>query len=100
MLENDAYKGWLVENKMDTPLVFTSKRYSTLKDESEWMIHKGRIPAIISEELFDQAQEIKRSKVNYQNRKGVNLAVGKYAGIVICELCGAHSPKIESKKWT
>lgn len=86
MVSNPAFKGWLIRNKMDSPLVFSSKKSATLKDESEWEIHRGVIPAIVTEEVFDLAQSTRESKVN-QERKGVKVFKGKYAGKIRCNKC-------------
>lgn len=75
MLSNPAYKGWLIRNKMDSPLVLTSKKFATEKDEKEWVIHKGRIPAIVSEEVFDKAQVIRGSKINHINLNFESIAL-------------------------
>ncbi|MCM3272124.1 recombinase family protein [Paenibacillus elgii] len=88
MLENPAYKGTLVRNKMDSPLVFTSKTYATLKPEEEWIVKENRIPAIVSSELWEQAQEIKRSKTCYVRRVGKNSARSEFAGLIKCGKCG------------
>lgn len=87
ILTNPAYKGWLIRNKMDAPAVFSSKKFATLKDKSEWEIHKGAIPIIVSEEIFDLAQSIRASKVG-SDRKGKKLSKGKYAGKIKCAKCG------------
>lgn len=98
ILENPAYKGWLVRNKMDSPLAFTFKTYATLKPEEEWEIRKGRIPAIISEELWDNVQEIKKSKLHHKQRRGINNAKSKYADLIKCGKCGnSYTRNIEPK---
>jgi site-specific DNA recombinase len=98
MLSNNAYKGWLIRNKMDSPLVFTNKKSATLKKETEWVVHKKRIPAIVTEEVFDKAQEIRKSKVNYQNRAGFKNQNGEFAGLIFCYKCGSSFTRNGEKK--
>lgn len=89
MLSNPAYKGWLVRNKFDSPKIFTSQTTAKLKPESEWQVHEGRIPAIVDEQLFDLAQDIRKSKKNHENRKGKKVFQSEYAGSIICKVCGS-----------
>lgn len=88
MLGNHAYKGWLVRNKLEAPAVFSGKTTASMKPESEWLIHKDRIPSIINDDDFDRVQEIRKGKVNHMTKKGVKNAVSKYAGKIICSKCG------------
>lgn len=88
ILTNPAYKGWLVRNKIEAPHVFSGRNTGILKPESEWIIHKGRIPAIVSEEVFDYAQRLRESKVNYQLSIGVKKPMSEFAGMIVCSKCG------------
>ncbi|ULO09687.1 recombinase family protein [Paenibacillus sp. 19GGS1-52] len=87
MLNNPAYKGVLVRNKMESPLVFSNKKSATLKDEKEWEIFENRIPAIVDADTFANAQKARGGRIN-QDRKGIKTQHGKYSGKIKCEKCG------------
>ncbi|MFC4103582.1 recombinase family protein [Paenibacillus xanthanilyticus] len=89
MLSNHAYMGTLVRNKFDAPRIFSGKKSATLRDPSEWILHPGRIPAIVSPEVFERAQEARAAKVNYTSRVGLKPTRSKYAGTIICGKCGS-----------
>lgn len=89
ILTNPAYKGWLVRNKIEGPHVFSGRNTGRLKPENEWIIHKGRIPAIVSEEAFDSVQRLRESKINYQLSIGIKKPMSEFAGIIVCSKCGS-----------
>jgi FtsZ-binding cell division protein ZapB len=89
ILSNEKYYGALVRGKYSTGTVLVDKHSPRLKDKSEWHIHEGKVPAIITEELFNQCQEIKASKVNVINQKGIYKATSEYAGLIVCGKCGS-----------
>lgn len=84
ILQNPKYKGWYCGNK--TQSLDYRKKKTAFLDESEWVTYPDpNIPAIVSEELWNQANEIfkKRSArtkacgVGYQSRY-------PYSGKIIC----------------
>lgn len=84
ILQNPKYKGWYCGNK--TQSLDYRKKKTAFLDESEWVTYPDpNIPAIVSEELWNQANEIfkKRSVrtkaygVGYQSRY-------PYSGKIIC----------------
>lgn len=87
ILKNPAYKGLLVRNKMESPLVFSSKKTATQKPEEVWKIHQDIIPAIVDADTWQKAQEVRKTRLN-QDRKGVKPQFGRYSGKIICEQCG------------
>ncbi|QWU14187.1 Site-specific DNA recombinase [Paenibacillus sophorae] len=93
ILENVAYTGDLVRNKMDSPKVFTSKSYATYKPKSEWLITKDRIPQIIEPELLAKSIEIRRSKLHYKQRVGIYNGLSEYSGLIVCGSCGCNYTK-------
>lgn len=98
MLGNPAYAGILVRNKMDSPLVFTSKRSATVKDEKEWKVHEGRIPAIVDKETFTRAQELRKKKLHHSALVGIKPTVSVYSKLVFCDNCGSNYTKNREKR--
>ena len=92
MISNPKYKGYYVGNKVKVIDMF-SKKQKFLPPE-EWVIFKDEtgeiIPAIVSEDLWDQANEILRQRSeDVKSRQGIcnhpNLLTGK----MFCTHCGA-----------
>ncbi|MFI2856967.1 recombinase family protein [Paenibacillus sp. JSM ZJ436] len=98
MLTNPAFFGTLVRNKMDSPLVFTSKRSATEKEESKWKIHEGVIPAIIDKETFDLAQSIRKQKLHHRQRVGIKPSTSIYSKLLFCEQCGNNYTKNRERR--
>ncbi len=100
MIANPKYKGYYVGNKVRVIDMF-SKKQKFLPPE-EWVIFKDEtgqiVPAIVSEELWDRANEIlKRRSDDVKSRQGIcnhqNLLTGK----LFCTHCGAAYYRRESK---
>ncbi len=84
ILTNPKYKGWYCGNKTQS-LDYRTKKKAFL-DESEWVMYPDpNIPAIVSEELWDQAnaifkqrsREVRAKSTSYHNRY-------PYSGKIIC----------------
>ena len=91
MISNPKYKGYYVGNKVKVVDMF-SKKQKFLPPE-EWVMFKDEtgeiVPAIVSEELWDTANEIlKRRSEDVKSRQGIcnhpNLLTGK----MFCTHCG------------
>ncbi|MEK4006107.1 recombinase family protein [Paenibacillus sp. FSL H3-0333] len=87
ILKNPAYKGLLVRNKMESPLVFSSKKTATQKPEEEWKVHQDVIPAVVDADMWQKAQDARKTRLN-QDRKGVKTHFGRYSGKIVCVQCG------------
>ena len=92
MISNPKYKGYYVGNKVKVIDMF-SKKQKFLPPE-EWVMFKDEtgeiVPAIVSEELWDQANEVLRQRSeDVKSRQGIcnhpNLLTGK----MFCTHCGA-----------
>lgn len=81
ILQNPTYMGYTRWNR-------TENATNRIKDKSEWIIRPGQHPAIISEELFNAAQE--RYNSEYTPRKARPAEVKKHwlSGILKCSNCG------------
>ncbi len=81
--------------KYDTGIVF-AKHTAQIRDKSEQIIFETeKIPAIISREKFDRANEIRCNKIQHilqsdsLTGKGINHGATDYAQKVICGCCGS-----------
>jgi site-specific DNA recombinase len=90
MLRNPVYKGDLVLNKWDCTGLGPLKRVPrekrrpltmTPKSQEEWVT--VRVPAIISEELWQRAQTQNQNRTRLMQR-----GVGLLSGLCVCGLCG------------
>ena len=100
IISNPKYKGYYVGNKVRVIDMFTKKQ-QFLKPE-DWVMFKDEtgeiVPAIVSEELWDKANEVlaRRSK-DVKQRQGKcnhgNLLTGK----LFCEDCGKTYYRRDSK---
>jgi site-specific DNA recombinase len=87
ILSNEKYCGDLVRNKYDTGVVFHKNKYPKIRPKDEWIIHKNKIPAIVSRETFEKAQKIRESRA--RNQKGIYHGKSEFAGLIKCGKCGA-----------
>ena len=92
MISNPKYKGYYVGNKVKVLDMFTKKQ--RFLPPEEWVMFKDEtgeiVPAIVSEELWDKANEVlRRRSEDVKSRQGIcnhpNLLTGK----MICTHCGA-----------
>lgn len=81
IIQNPMYKGYLRWN-------MTHNETNTIKDEGEWIVKRGEHDPIISEEIFNKAQE--RFKREYTPRKSRPVTEYKHwlSGVVKCAYCG------------
>jgi len=90
MIKNEKYKGVLICGK--THKNFYTKKIEKVSPEN-WVIHKDRIPKIVSEEIWDKANEIlhkKRKTVAVEdNVKIAGYFKGFYplSGKIFCSIC-------------
>lgn len=82
IIQNPIYKGYLRWNRSDS----SSKN---IKDESEWIIRKGNFEPIISEEVWEMANN--RFQREYRPRSGKPVSKKRHwlSGLVKCSSCGA-----------
>lgn len=90
MIRNPLYKGVLVMNRLHYD--FDTKQ--TIKTpESEWIYGEGAVPAIVSEELWEQANSAMTGRAELFSRNGIyrkGSNPGKFdlSGKIICGFCG------------
>lgn len=89
VLSNEKYTGVYIYNKSAKKDAFGKGNSHAYKDESEIIRIEGDMPQIISKEIFEQAQEVLKSR---KRTPGTNKAKENYllAGVIRCGHCGKH----------
>ena len=100
IISNPKYKGYYVGNKVRIVDMFTKKQ--KFLPPEEWVMFKGEtgeiVPAIVSEELWDKANEIlTRRSEDVKNRQGICNHANLLTGKLYCAHCGAAYYRRESK---
>lgn len=93
IIQNPIYKGYLRWN-------YANGTTHVVNDESEWIIVKSPlVPVIVSEELWDRANERLKNEYRPKNGKPVSKHRHWLSGLVKCSSCGASlSTSIHRKK--
>ena len=91
MLRNPVYKGTVVQNRQHFD--FESKQVVKNR-QSEWIVHKDAVPAIVEPDLFEKANQGLDSRKRGNNRKiicGKDTNPGNYSlsGKISCGICGS-----------
>ena len=99
MISNPKYKGYYVGNKVKVVDMFTKKQ--KFLPPEEWVMFKDEtgeiVPAIVSEELWDKANEIlKRRSDDVKNRQGICNHANLLTGKLYCTCCGTAYYRRES----
>ena len=100
IIANPKYKGYYAGNKVKVVDMFTKKQ--KFLPPEEWVMFKDEsgeiVPAIVSEELWDQANEIlKRRSEDVKNRQGICNHANLLTGKLWCTHCGQPYYRRESK---
>lgn len=97
-LQNETYIGKIVWNKKHKikKKMPADKHRQVLNPREEWIVSEGVHPAIIDEDLFYRAQEIRKSHSNPPSDKGI--LKNPFAGLIKCKTCGLSMSRQLSKK--
>ena len=100
MIANPKYKGYYVGNKVKVVDMFTKKQKFLPPDE--WVMFKDEtgeiVPAIVSEELWEQANAIlRRRSDDVKNRQGICNHANLLTGKLFCTCCGIAYYRRESR---
>ena len=100
MIANPKYKGYYVGNKVRVIDMFTKKQ--KFLPPEEWVMFKDEtgeiVPAIVSEELWDRANEIlKRRSDDVKSRQGICNHANLLTGKLHCTCCGTAYYRRDSK---
>lgn len=87
ILQNEFYAGTLICHK-----TYTSRINHVRKDipEEEQFRHENAVPAIVSREIWNQAQFLLNSKQKRNVRASTSKPFHRYAGLIKCGDCGSN----------
>lgn len=88
MLKNEKYYGMNDGMKYYTGDLFGDRKLKRVSKDKQYRFETDKIPAIITQEIFDKATEIRESNTSHKQNKGRYLGKTDYAGVVICGKCG------------
>ena len=98
VLENRAYLGERIYNKNSMSKIIASQKGVDLrldkvfphwrKNPNEWIVTKNAHPAIISEELWEKVQLLRRKRASYHPRWDSHKTEYLLSGMLICSECG------------
>lgn len=92
IIRNEKYKGVLVSNRRNKDFN-TKKVINVSKDQ--WIVHEGIVPAIVSEEIWNKANEILSTKKKKNPTADKKTISGYFSGNhlysskIICGECGS-----------
>lgn len=87
MIANRKYCGDMVYFKYDSGEVLNKYSSHKVRPEEEWVIHEDVFPVIIPKEMFEKAQELRRTRTSHM--KGKKQAITEYSKLIVCGNCGA-----------
>jgi len=101
VISNPKYKGYYVGNKVKVVDMFTKKQ--KFLPPEEWVMFKDEtgeiVPAIVSEELWDRANEVLRKRSDdVINRQGICNHANLLTGKLFCTCCGVLYYRRESQR--
>lgn len=92
IIRNPLFKGTVVMNKRH--INFETKKV-IYTDEKEWIVHKNIVPAIVTEQIWQQANEIMDKRCNIKKtenfstiKKGKNKGNYELSSKIYCGECG------------
>lgn len=90
VIRNEVYCGVMVYGKRkNVKNPKTGKVSTQLRDESEWYRAEGLHEPIISKELFEKAQAIRKKNTYYQPKVYNPTHAAIFSGILVCPECGS-----------
>ena len=95
---NEFYLGHLIQGKKQT-IDITIKKLENI-DKNKWYIHKNNHEAIVSDIVFQKAQEEYKKRSEYKRQKNPMRHSTKYlfSNLIKCKICGYSGvPKKETR---
>ena len=85
IVQDESYIGTLICHKSDTNKINKTFRFT---EPEEQFRHEDFFPAIVSRDLWEQAQELKAERKAKNVRAGADKKVHRYSGLLQCQDCG------------
>ena len=85
ILREEAYTGTLICHKSERNKINKTFRFT---EASEQFRHENYLPAIITKEMWQQAQELLELRKKDNIRAGSGNAIHRYSGLIVCGDCG------------
>lgn len=90
IVKNPIYTGVTVRNRYNTNKLFGNNNHK-LKPEEEWiLVDNDKIEPIISKDVFEKCQKIRKKMTNKASKVGVYKGISEYAQKIICDKCGEY----------
>jgi|GEM_PF-953723 len=91
MLANEKYCGIVARMKYDTGEIFKERKRKIrpIEERVEYQFENAdKMPAIISKELFDNVQDIRKNRIQHMTQVGTHKGSSKYGYRIFCATCG------------
>lgn len=85
ILINEIYTGILVNHKSETSSINKTFRFTQPEERYR---HENYVPAIITRELWEQAQLLLSEENERAVRTGHNQRIHRYSRLILCRQCG------------
>ena len=95
ILGNQAYIGILVCRKTSTSKIRKTRRNT---DKSEQYVHDNFYPPIIEKNIWEQVQQLRKSRAEHRTTAPSNKPMHRYSGLLKCRECDA-SFSAKKRKW-
>lgn len=90
IVRNPIYMGVIARNRYECNSLFGNNSVK-LKDESEWILTESdKVPAIISKEVFEKAQNMIKKHTMPNVKRGVNIGTSEFAKKILCGKCKSY----------
>lgn len=87
ILKNPVYTGKIAWRKTTSNRISKKKNRRT-QVRQDWILAEGKHPALISESIYEKAQNIMENNSKTHTKQSVSLH-NTLAGIIVCGVCGA-----------
>lgn len=100
IIKNPLFKGVVVMNKRHFDF---EKKQEIMNPESEWIYHRGLVPVIVEENLWERANKMLKLsavQVKGKGRQKKHRELYDFSGKLVCGRCGAPYYKTFRRQYT
>lgn len=98
IVKNPIYTGVTTRNRYDTNKLFGNNNHK-LKPEDEWiLLDNSKVEPIISKEVFNKCQEIRKKATHESSKAGVWKGRGEFASKIVCGKCRQYYTRNKDTK--